>query len=152
MVDTDPILKQIEAAEAEMKRPLPTPPVGYTVVWYDRADKRDGAEIAAIVTKVEGPGKLTVTTFRPQGMPDPTRRGCLHATHKLHDNRHNTVSRNSGSWDYPQGVRAPKEHFKHHMEQLEAKVEMLQGRLEDAEKMNAKASGDAGSDGKGSAG
>ena len=131
-----PIQEQIDKINASLKNPLPTPPVGTPVVWYDRAERKEDGEIAALVTKVEGPGKVTVTVFRPQGMPDPTRRGCLHMSHPTHEQRHNAVSRNSGGWDYPIGSRAPKDHLALHTEQLNMRKDALQKSIDDIKAAN----------------
>lgn len=143
-IDTQPIREQIAATDADIKNPLPTPPVGTTVVWYDRASNEPGAEIAAIVTRIEGPGKISVTTFRPQGMPEFTRRGVLYMTHPQHENRHNTVSRNSGSWAYPGQSKPPKADFELHLTQLASKRESLVAKLDEAESIKAETAKAAG--------
>lgn len=140
-IDLGPITEQLEKVEAEIKSPLPTPPVGTPVVWYPRATLDRDNQIAAIVTKVEGPGKLTLTVFRPQSMPDATRRGCLHVSHPIHENRHNSVSQNSGAWDYPEGVTIPKSHRDLHLEQLQRKRDSIQDQLSEATEIAKKQSG-----------
>lgn len=135
IIDLEPLKQQIEDVSAAMKNPLPTPPVGTTVVWYDRAEAKPESQIAGLVTKVEGPGKVTLTVFRAQGMPDPTRRGCLHISHSVHEQRHNAVSRNSGAWDYPDGVSIPKAHYTPHLDLLETKKMALQTSLAEAQEI-----------------
>ena len=137
MSDLAPVYNAIAAAEAELKSPLPTPKVGASVVWYDRADNRDGAEIAAIVTKVEGPGKVTLVALRPFGMAEH-KKGCLHVSHKIHENRHNTVSKNAGSWDYLVGTKAPKEDFNLHVETINERIAVLKAQVAEAEAIKQK--------------
>ena len=135
-IDLAPIKTQIEKVDAEIKAPFPTPPVGAMVVWYARADVREGAEIAAIVTRVDGPGKISLTAFRPQGMPDPTRLGVLHVNHPTHLSKHNSVSVNTGAWDYPDGTIPPKSHYARHTEALNKKRDGLLDQLSQAEAIN----------------
>jgi phage terminase large subunit-like protein len=102
------IQKQIDELDAQIANPTPTAPIGTTVRWYKRANPEDC--YAALVTKVEAAGKLTVTVFPPFGMPTHTR-GCLHISHEIHKQRSHTVSVNSGAWDYLEGQKPPKGHF-----------------------------------------
>ena len=139
-IDLEPIKEQLEKVKAEIKSPLPTPPVGFTVVWYPRAVQEEDNQVAGIVTKVEGPGKVTLTVFRPQGMPDATRRGCLHVTHPVHEKRANSVSVNAGSWDYIPGENIPKSHYERHLEALYVKQESLEKQIENASEIAKKQS------------
>jgi hypothetical protein len=107
-MDLQPIQKQIDELDAQIASPTPTPPVGTTVRWFKRANPDD--VYAAIVTRIEAAGKLTVTVFLPFGVPTHTK-GCLHASHPIHKQRTHTVSVNSGSWDYLDGQKPPKSHF-----------------------------------------
>lgn len=124
-VDLGPIQDQISAVEAEIKSPLPTPPVGTLVVWYPRAARAIENQIAGIVTRVEGPGKITLTVFRPQGVPELNHRGCLFVDHPIHEKRANSVSVNSGSWEYPELVKPDKSHFDLHLAVLNKKRDSL---------------------------
>ena len=126
---TEDLIKELEM---ETKSPLPTPPVGFTVVWYDAARNDPGAEKAAIVTKVEGPGKLVLTIFPPNGMPIFNKKGILHTSHPVHERRGNAVSKNSGSWDYPAGITVPKSHNDLHLAELNKKIDSLKAQLAEA--------------------
>ena len=107
-MDFSQIQKQIDELDAQIANPTPTAPVGTTIKWYKRANPEDA--YAAIVTKVEAAGKLTVTVLPPFGMPTHTR-GCLHISNPIHDRRTHSVSMNSGAWDYLDGQKPPKSHF-----------------------------------------
>ena len=137
-IELGPMLEQIAKIDEELANPLPTPPVASMVVWYPRADIDPENQIAGIVTKVEGPGKLTLTVFRPQGMADATRRGCLHIEHSIHENRHNAVSQNSGAWEYPDWVEIPDSHYDLHRDQLMKKKESVQKQIAEAEEVSKK--------------
>lgn len=132
IIDLKPIQDRIADLEYQLKTPIPTPPVGWCVIWYRRAHVAEGAEIAAIVTKVEGPGKITITAFAPVAVPDPTRRGCLHVSHPVHEQRANASSVNSGAWDYPTGVKPPKEHYQYHIDLIRANLEEAKSQLRNA--------------------
>lgn len=136
-IDLDPIKAQIEGIETEMKLPMPTPPIGTLVVWYKKADIKLMSQIAGIVTKIEGPGKLSIITFSPNQMAKHVM-GSLHVTHPIHDNRHNAVSQNSGAWDYPDGIAIPKAHRDLHLESLQKKRDSLVAQLDNATEIKAK--------------
>lgn len=133
-VDLDPIYKAIYDVEEEMKSPHPTPPVGTSVLWYDRADTREGSERAAVVTKVEGPGRVTLTIFPPNSMTIH-KQGCLYIKDPIHEQRHNSVSRNSGAWDYLPQTKIPSEHYGIHLERLSRKKESLELQVAQAEEI-----------------
>jgi len=137
-IDLAPMQDMLANVEKEMKNPIPTPPVGTTIVWYAKALVEDDSKIAALVTKVEGPGKITVTAFRPQGMADPTRRGCLHVSDPIHEKRHNSVSMNSGAWDYVAFTKIPKEHYQLHLDALAKKRDSLIEKLATAQSIKSK--------------
>jgi hypothetical protein len=122
----------LAAVEAEIASPMPTPPVGTMVIWYDRADTRPGGERAAVVTKIEEPGKLTLTIFPPNSMPIH-KQGCLHISNPIHERKSNAVSRNSGAWDYLDFTDIPKVHYEPHLKRL--------GKKRDSIKANMDASG-----------
>lgn len=107
-MDLSQMQKQIDELDEQIANPTPTPPLGTTVKWLKRANREDA--YAAIVTKVEAAGKVTVTIFPPFGMPTHTK-GCLHISNPIHLQRAHSVSVNSGAWDYLDGSKPPKAHF-----------------------------------------
>jgi hypothetical protein len=107
-MDLTQIQKQIDELDEQIANPTPTPPVGTSVKWFKRANKDD--VYAAIVTKIEAAGKLTLTVFPPFGLTTHTR-GCLHISNPIHQQRAHSVSVNSGAWDYLDGQKPPKAHF-----------------------------------------
>lgn len=138
-IDIEPLLSQIDDTENEMLYPLPTPPVGTMIVWYDRGQKIDGSQRAAIVTKVEGPGKLQLTVFAPNAMPTH-KIGSLHISHPVHTKAHNSVSKNNGGWDYRDGDDIPDTHYEAHRNVLQTKLTGMRRSLEEAEQIAAKES------------
>jgi hypothetical protein len=141
-VDTTPLMLQIEETESELASPLPTPPVGTLVVWYDRGVKAADAQRAAIVTKVEGPGKVQLTVFAPNAMP-MHKIGSLHISHSVHEKAHNSVSKNSGGWDYRDGEMIPGEHYDLHRNVLNTKLESMRKSLDEAKQIAAKEGAEA---------
>ena len=120
-MSSDQIKKRIEELKALESAPLPTPPVGTSVVWFAGA-KRDAHRpyedaIAAVVTKIDGPGRVTLVAFAPHAVPSH-KRSSHHVDHPIHLQRANSVSVESGSWDYPHGTTAPKAHFATHLAEL----------------------------------
>lgn len=120
-MSSDQIKKRIEELKALEASPLPTPPVGTTVVWFPGA-KRDAHRpyedaVAAVVTKIDGSGRVTLVAFAPHAVPSH-KRSSHHVDHPIHLQRANSVSVESGSWDYPQGTTAPKAHFATHLAEL----------------------------------
>lgn len=136
-MDSAPMKKLIDDLNAQIADPTPTPPVGTTVIWYKRADISD--PYAALVTKVEAAGKVTLTVFVPFAVPTHTR-GALHVTNPIHKLRANSVSVNSGSWDYVSGVRPPKSHFDLDVANLTKRRDELVIQLVEAEAIAAKES------------
>ena len=127
----------IDQLREELKNVLPTPPIGTMVIWYRKAVFDKDNAIAAIVTKVEDCGKISLTAFPPAGMPNATVRGCLHKSHKIHQKRSNHISQNGGAWDYPEGVNPPKAHFNRHKDNLNQRIATLE--LEQQAKESPKA-------------
>mgnify|MGYP006908215091 CR=1 FL=1 len=96
-----PNVEALERRVAELKQEkmLQTPPVGFGVVWYDRAQTGEGRQIAAIVTKQEQPGIVSLVVFRPNGVPEH-KMGVRHISDPIHERPANEVTLRSGGWDY----------------------------------------------------
>lgn len=76
---------------------LPTPQIGTTIWWFDR-NNQDNPR-AALVTAIEGPGKIKVTIFGPAAMPIH-KAGVLHVLSPIHNNGSNSSTVHNGSWNY----------------------------------------------------
>jgi len=124
------IQDRIEELTREIKNPLPTPPVGSTVVWYNRADKNT-APYAAIVTGIDEPGRIKITMFPPNGF-FKTAQGVHYIEHPMHSQKNNHVSEQSGAWAYPAGVSIPKDHFDAYRSRREAMKAALEDDLKKA--------------------
>lgn len=128
-------LKQMEAA------PLPTPPVSTPVVWFAGAKRNPHRPyedaIAGIVTKVDGPGKVTLVAFTPFGIPSH-KRSSHHVDHPLHKQRNNAISVDTGSWDYPEGVKPTKGHYEVHLSEIARQIAECQANLAVNETVKAK--------------
>lgn len=139
-VDTAPIKQFIKELDEQIANPTATPPVGTLVVWYRgaRFDPADPSrtQVASLVTGVEGPGKLKLVAFPPFGMPTH-KQGVLHISHPLHQQRNNSVSVDSGAWDYPDGVRPSKSHYDLHLNEARSRREAAEKQLAEAEAVSA---------------
>lgn len=107
---------QLEQIRNERLEPMPTPPVGWSVNWFEAND--DDRCYAAIVTRVEGVGKLELVIFKPRHH-QIAKQGVLHRSHPLHKQRHNTITMGNGTWDYLPGQNALKSHKDLHLKELE---------------------------------
>ncbi len=107
------LLKKLRAQKDD---PLPTPPVGYDVQWFDRNDK--DLAYAAKVTAVQGPGKVELVIFKPRAMPIH-KQGVMHKSSDVHKQRNNSTTVRSGSWDYMPLVKQPASHLQPHLKELE---------------------------------
>ena len=126
---SDDIKDYLTEEKARLKHPMPTPPIGTMVVWYDRAHYTPENQKAAIVTAVEGPGRVGLTIFGPRAHPIH-KIGVLHHTHEAHQNRNNVMSQQNGSWSYPDGVKPDKSHLDLHLDQIQAKIARLEADIE----------------------
>ena len=134
MIDLTPLKKAIAEVEAEMKEPIPTPPVGTALVWYRQA-RQDGGQNAAICTGIDGPGKIKLSVFPPNGMKE-NKQGVLNCKDPIHEKLTNRVSKENGAWDYPDGTGPSKGHYKVHIDRLQHKKDGFLTQLEDAKKRN----------------
>lgn len=138
-INVQAIIDRKKALEEQKKNTLPTPPVGTLIVWYDRAIVEDDRAYAAIVTRVDGPGKITPIIFPPASMPIHRKQGSLHVSDPIHQKRGNASSVNCGAWDYPKGTNRPKAHSELHLSILDRKIETLEQQIEEARQHNMKA-------------
>ncbi len=114
--------EQLEQIKALKENPMPTPPVGHSVQWFDRNE--DDRVYAAIVTQQEGPGKVKLAIFRPNAHVQ-FKDGVLHRSHELHKNKHNTITMKNGAWDYLPGQPPLKSHRELHLKELERREAAL---------------------------
>lgn len=66
----------------------------------------ESACMPAIVTAIEDIGKIKLTVFPPNGMPQH-KQGVLHKTHPAHKQRNNPQSVRSGMWDFSEPQKDP---------------------------------------------
>lgn len=127
MLNTQPLEERIKAIDLELTKPMPTPPISSNVVWYEggKTLEQNGEQRAAIVVGIDGPGKLRLKIFDSRAM-DKNKSGVLHVTHKVHQQKNNSVTVQSGSWDYPEDRTPPKSHFKLHEEFLKKQREQVE--------------------------
>ena len=112
----------LEQVQAQKSSPLPTPPIGWQVNWFEQ-NKPDLC-YAAVVTAVQAPGKLELTVFKPRHFPIH-KQGVLHRSHPAHEGRANPATISSGSWDYLPSQRAHKAHYEMHVSQLERREQAI---------------------------
>ena len=100
---------------------LPTPPVGFLVGWLDRG--KEDACYAAVVTKIEGPGRIELHIFPPRTQFTVLahyRNGVYFQAHPMHtDNPHNINLVRNGCWKYLPDVRIPDSHYALHRAEIE---------------------------------
>jgi hypothetical protein len=116
------ISQQLLAIEHEKENLLPTPSVSTPIQWFLGGH---GEAQAAIVSKVESPGKLSVTIFPPNGMPFVKRGVLWKRCEQAVKNPHDPQVHRSGAWDYPLGTNIPKQHLQLHTAMLEQKEKGL---------------------------
>ena len=115
--------KQLLASLKKQKdNPFPTPPIGWMVQWFDR--NRTDECSAALVTNVQGPGKLELTIFKPRHFPIH-KQGVLHRSHPSHLKPSNPNTVTNGSWEYLPMQRPHKAHYELHLAQLEAREDAM---------------------------
>jgi hypothetical protein len=89
-----------------------TPPVGWSVNWFPGGDT-DSPQ-AALVTAIEGPGKIAVVCFPAGGFP-VHHKGVHYVHHPLIKRAGSPQKTRSGSWDYlPDSGKIPGSHSKVH--------------------------------------
>lgn len=122
MPDNSP---QIKALEEELKTGvLPTPRIGETIIWFPENKTADQLGVslarAAIVTAVEGPGRLSVLVFAPNSEPRH-RKGVWHTTWPGHQKPGNETTKTNGSWDYVDR-KTPAKDRDLHSDAIKAKI------------------------------
>lgn len=126
MLDLSPYTAQLKELEEQLKAPWPTPPVGTFVQWFNRNDVADpGAVCAAVVTKVDGPAKVCLTIFPPNGMPKH-KVGVYFTGHPVHENKVNAQTDRNGSWGYPPEVTVAPGHYKLHTDSLNIRKQAIE--------------------------
>lgn len=127
MLNTSALKERLKQLDLELTKPIPTPPIASTVVWYEGGKTREqnGEQRAAIVVGIEGPGKLRLKIFDARAM-DKNKSGVLHVDHKIHQQKNNSVTVQSGAWDYPDDRTPPKSHFKLHEDFLKKQRDQVE--------------------------
>jgi hypothetical protein len=117
--------------EKDRERLQPTPPIGTPVQWYQGGEK--AAAYAALVTGIEGPGRLKLVIF-PINQFHQHKLAVHHVSHQVHDKPGNSTTKNSGSWDYAPGVKFPHGHYELHEAELNKREANLKAQDEAAKK------------------
>ena len=111
-----------EELEADRTVKIPTPPVRTTVQWYLRGDKNEVAP--AIVTAIEGPGRLQLCVFPKNTFPQH-KTGVYHVDHRAIQERSNPHTPRCGSWGFEDGFVPPKEWYAIQEQDLARRENML---------------------------
>ena len=98
-----------EKSSPEYESYMVTPPIGWPVHWYNRAN-RDSEPIAAICTAVEEPGRIKLYTTPPNSVPVSIN-GCYQMSNPRHEQHQDTTQRNGG-WEFIPGLR-PQDPYRH---------------------------------------
>ena len=120
----------IDRLETQKKIPLPTPEVGRCVVWYRGLvdGKPDGNEIAAIVTRIDGPGQISLRTFEHNSSNSGNVTGSHYVEHPFLKESP-AVAKRSGCWDYSDGDKPTQKHGQIHIAELDRKIRAAQEEL-----------------------
>lgn len=102
-----------ETLAAEENDLQPTPPIGWNIHWFPGGDQRN--PVAAIVTAVEGPGKIAVVTFPAGGWP-VHHKGVHYIHHPVSKREGSPLKVRNGSWAYMPDTKIPREHNDLHKE------------------------------------
>lgn len=122
-MSTDSMTEQVKQLEEQLKKPLPTPHIGCMVLWYPRGRIETENEVAAIVTAIEGPGKVKLTVFKPNAMQEH-KQGVHWSGHPAMEGKDFAQARiHNGVWDYETNTNVRKSHYDLHREQLQRKKE-----------------------------
>ena len=104
-----------ELLEEDKENRLPTPPIRTPVQWYLGGDR--GQATAAMVTGVEGPGRLMLVIFQRNSIP-MHRTGVYYVTHRMvTDKTNGTVGatlKEKGSWGLEEGFKIPESWYAVH--------------------------------------
>jgi hypothetical protein len=119
----------LDGAKAQKKSPLPTPPVGYAVQWYE-GGRRENVR-AAIVTKVEGPGRVMLAVISPNSFV--IHKSVHHADHPVHKRQNAPEAARNGTWDYLPDTKIPASHHKLHIEQLDRQITAVENQILEVE-------------------
>lgn len=115
MPDNSALIKEIDS---QLKSVMPTPTVAQPVIWY-RGGKED-APVAAQVTAVEAPGRVSLIVFSVDAFPVHVK-GCHHRSWPEHQRPGNVNTVQRGAWDYPNGT-IPEADLAAHKQQLKEKL------------------------------
>lgn len=139
-MSSDELKAQIASLDSQLKNPLPTPHIGCPVLWYPRGRVEEENAVAAIVTAVEGPGKVKLTVFKPNAMQEH-KNGVHWAKHPAMEGKDFSQAKiHNGVWDYEKNSSPRKSHYDLHTQQLERKREaVLEAKRQQLEAEKSKA-------------
>jgi hypothetical protein len=110
------VREQLDEIKRLRENPLPTPPIGERLQWFEA--NQDDRCYAAVCTRQEAAGKIEIAIFKPRHTVIH-KQGVWHRSHPVHQNRHNNVTVNNGSWDYLPGTVIPKSHRDRYLRELD---------------------------------
>ena len=110
---------------------LPTPPIGCPLQYF-RDDQSLADPIAAICTRIDGPGMVTLSVYAPNHPMGQTRAGVGWAgdDRRLDGSR---PFRKNGVWNFIDGVK-PRDAMKFHKDLMERRANSLRAAEEQAER------------------
>ena len=100
---------------------LPTPPVGWPILWY-RNDQDATETIAAICVKIEAPGQVKIAVLAPDHVVH-----CRGGVHWWGDDRRMSPGRpyrRNGCWSFIEGLAA-RDAMKEHKVVLDRRLALL---------------------------
>lgn len=129
MANTAHLEQLVRDLEAQLKDPTPTTPVGEPVAWLDRGVVSPETTFAALVTQVEGVGKVKLVVFKPNAMPIH-KVGVVHISNPQHQIPNNATTVRNGAWDYPEGARVPSPHYEYHKRYITERIANIRREIE----------------------
>lgn len=97
------------------QNPLPTPPIGTPVQWFEK--NQEDMVAAAVVTRIHSPGKLELKISKPRHH-SIHKQGVLHRSDPIHEQRANPATIAAGAWDYLPGEVIPVVHYELHLQEI----------------------------------
>lgn len=114
--------RRIESLGTQMRIALPTPEIGRWVWFYKQGDLKSDP-VAALVTRQDGPGQVTLECHGPHSQVNINVTGVHFKEHPfLETNPQVAKMKNGGVWDFKEGDKPTEAHKTLHRRQLEMQI------------------------------
>lgn len=121
--------QRLVGLETQKRIALPTPEVGRWVWFYKQGDTSTDP-IAALVTRQDGPGQVTLECHQPHAQTHINVTGVHFKDHPfLVTNPQVAKMKNGGVWDFKEGDAATEKHKKLHLKQIDTQIKSTNDEL-----------------------